>query len=262
MAKHSNLISALVCVTLSFTGCKSNQPPPAPVQNGVPPGGEQGTLNPDGSFTPAPQQAGARSSNPDHREEARRSESASPAQGNSGEVRPSAVPAPPPVALTAPIGTRVQISTTETLSASQSQVGDTFNGVLATPMTVNGATLFARGVPVTGTVIASKGRGRFKGAGALGIEVNTIGGLRVQTDEYERSASGKGRRTGEFIGGGAGLGALIGGLAGGGKGALIGGLVGGGAGTAGAAYTGNKDVVIPAESPVTFHLTAPLVVTH
>jgi hypothetical protein len=51
------------------------------------------------------------------------------------------------------------------------------------------------------------------------------------------------------------LGALIGGLAGGGKGALIGGLAGGGAGTAAGAYTGSRDVVIPAESRITFRLT-------
>ncbi len=50
---------------------------------------------------------------------------------------------------------------------------------------------------------------------------------------------------------------LIGGLAGGGKGALIGGLLGAGAGTAGAAFTGNKDVTVPAESVVTFKLERP-----
>ena len=61
-----------------------------------------------------------------------------------------------------------------------------------------------------------------------------------------------------MIGGGAGLGAIIGGLAGGGKGALIGGLAGAGAGTAASAYTGNKDVIIPSESVVTFTLTAPV----
>jgi hypothetical protein len=61
-----------------------------------------------------------------------------------------------------------------------------------------------------------------------------------------------------MVGGGAGLGAIIGGLAGGGKGALIGGLAGAGAGTAASAYTGNKDVVIPSESTVTFKLTAPV----
>ena len=55
--------------------------------------------------------------------------------------------------------------------------------------------------------------------------------------------------------------AQTGGLAGGGKGALIGGLLGAGAGTAGAAFTGNKDVVIPSESVITFHLTAPVTIT-
>jgi hypothetical protein len=78
---------------------------------------------------------------------------------------------------------------------------------------------------------------------------------------YDKAEKGKGKRTAAMVGGGGGGGALIGGLAGGGKGALIGGLVGAGAGTAGAAFTGNKDIVIPAESVVTFHLTAPVTVT-
>ncbi len=71
----------------------------------------------------------------------------------------------------------------------------------------------------------------------------------------------KGKRSTGFIAGGGGGGALIGGLAGGGKGALIGGLFGAGAGTAGAAFTGNKDVSVPAETVVTFNLSAPLTVT-
>jgi len=53
---------------------------------------------------------------------------------------------------------------------------------------------------------------------------------------------------------------LIGGIAGGGKGALIGGLVGAGAGTAGAAFTGNKDLQIPAEHVITFRLATPITV--
>jgi hypothetical protein len=84
--------------------------------------------------------------------------------------------------------------------------------------------------------------------------------MRVHTSTYEQVAKGKGKRTATLAGGGAGLGALIGGLAGGGKGALIGGLAGAGGGTAGAAYTGHKNVVIPAESRVTFRLTSPLTV--
>jgi hypothetical protein len=55
-----------------------------------------------------------------------------------------------------------------------------------------------------------------------------------------------------MIGGGAGAGALIGGIAGGGKGAAIGALVGGGAGTGGAGLTGNRDVSFGAESACHF----------
>ena len=61
-----------------------------------------------------------------------------------------------------------------------------------------------------------------------------------------------------MVGGGAGGGALIGGLAGGGKGAAIGALVGAGAGTVGAALTGKRDITLPAESALSFQMTGPL----
>jgi hypothetical protein len=223
--KNSIVFAALLIASISTWGCKSSQPSSAPGQSAAPSG--TGALNSDGTVAPPAPQASA----------------------------------PTPVSLTAPAGTRVLIRTTQTLSASRNEVGDGFTGVLNIPVTANGKTLFARGTPVTGTVVAAKGRGRFKGSGAIGIEINTIGGVKVQTSEYEREVSGKGKRTGTLVGGGAGLGGLIGGLAGGGKGAVIGGLAGAGAGTAGAAYTGNKDVIIPSESLVIFHLAAPLSIT-
>ena len=48
--------------------------------------------------------------------------------------------------------------------------------------------------------------------------------------------------------GGAAVGAIIGRLAGGGKGDVIGARAGDGAGAAGSAFTGNKEIVHPAES--------------
>ncbi len=162
--------------------------------------------------------------------------------------------------MTAPAGTRIVVRTNETLSAGKNEVGDAFSGELEEPIVSHGETLFRRGTRVSGTVVAAKGRGRFKGEGAIGIEISSIGSVRVHTSEYEKESKGKGKRTGALIGGGAGLGAIIGGLAGGGKGAVIGGLAGAGAGTAGAAYTGNKDVVIPSESVLTFSLLDPLTV--
>ncbi len=162
---------------------------------------------------------------------------------------------------TVPSGATVRITTSETLSAKQNNVGDSFSAVLSEPLTTKGGgSVFKRGTRVTGTVVAAKGQGRFKGAGDLGIELNSIAGIPVHTSTYEAVTKGKGKRTAVMAGGGTGLGALIGGLAGGGKGALIGGLAGAGAGTAGAAFTGNKDVVIPSESQLTFTLTSSLTV--
>jgi hypothetical protein len=80
----------------------------------------------------------------------------------------------------------------------------------------------------------------------------------VQTAVRTFSAKGKGKRTAVMAGGGAALGGIIGGLAGGGKGAAIGLAAGGGAGAGGAAFTGNKDIVLPAEAAVSFQLTRPL----
>ena len=61
-----------------------------------------------------------------------------------------------------------------------------------------------------------------------------------------------------LAGGGTALGAIVGGLAGGGKGAAIGALAGGGACAGGAAFTGNKDIVLPAESALSFRLKSSL----
>ncbi len=172
----------------------------------------------------------------------------------------AAAPAPPPPPRIVPVGTPVVVRIGETISAKNSNVGDSFSGTLAQSVVVKGMTIFKAGVPVTGTVTASKGAGRFKGAGDLAIAIKRVGDYPVSTSSYEKDLKGKGKRSAAFIGGGGGGGALIGGLAGGGKGALIGGLLGAGAGTAGAAFTGNKDVTVPAESVVTFTLTAPLTV--
>ena len=53
---------------------------------------------------------------------------------------------------------------------------------------------------------------------------------------------------------------MIGGLPGGGKGALIGAASGAGAGTAGGAYTGEQEIVLPAESALSFKLAEPLTI--
>jgi hypothetical protein len=247
--------SLALSATLILGGCKSS--PPAPDQGSagaVPPAGA-----PANSAAPAvaPGAAPAAASGP-----GAATPSTGPAAPEAAAAPPPPPPPPEPVKLTAAAGAPVVVTVTEELRASKNSVGDPFTGVLAQSVkTASGAVVFPRGAHVAGTVVASKGQGRFKGSGALGIQVTSISGRPVSVSEYEQEQKGKGKRTAGFIGGGAGGGALIGGLAGGGKGALIGGLVGAGAGTAAAAFTGNKDVVIPSEATITFHLTAPVTIT-
>jgi hypothetical protein len=113
-------------------------------------------------------------------------------------------------------------------------------------------------------VDASHRRGHFKGRSLLELRLTalTLNGTRypLQTRDLTESKKGKGKRSAGMIGGGAGLGMLVGGVATGGVGLLVGGLVGGGAGTAAAGLTGNRDLDIPAESIVHFTLTDDLLI--
>jgi hypothetical protein len=101
-----------------------------------------------------------------------------------------------------------------------------------------------------------------KGEGVLSLALVslTVKGhaYNVITEPVSQSQKSRGKRSATMIGGGAGAGALIGGLAGGGKGAAIGALAGGAAGTAGATMTGKRDVEVPAEAVLSFKLSAPL----
>jgi len=100
---------------------------------------------------------------------------------------------------------------------------------------------------------------------ALDLESVTVNGQRygIQTQDSVLSSQqsdglGANKRTGEFLGGGAAIGAIIGAIAGGGKGAAIGGGVGAAAGAGTQVLTRGKNVNIPAESLVTFRLQQPL----
>ena len=136
---------------------------------------------------------------------------------------------------------------------------------MADDVVVDGETVIAKGSRADGTVIDAKPLGHFKGGALLDIRLERVhskwGSYPVQTSSISRAEQGKGKRSAGFIGGGAALGALIGGLAGGGKGAAIGALAGGGAGTAGGALTGNKQIFLPAETLLTFKLEHPVHIT-
>lgn len=160
--------------------------------------------------------------------------------------------------VTIPAGTRIRVQLGQTLSTKESQIGEVFSGTVADPVMVNGQTILRAGDEASGTVTDVKALGHFAGQAVLAVRLDSVRAdgrtYPVRTSTVERIEKGKGKRSAILTGGGAGLGALIGGLAGGDKGVLVGGLLGAGAGGAGSAFTGNKDLVLPAESVLTFRL--------
>jgi hypothetical protein len=163
---------------------------------------------------------------------------------------------------TVPVGTVLTVRMGQSVGSKSNSAGDTFTATLARAAVRDGVVLIPSGAALTGTVAEAAPLGRFKGGAKLRLVLDsvTVNGRRydIKTSTISRSEKGKGKRTGVAVGGGAGLGAIIGGLAGGGKGAAIGALAGAGAGTAGAAFTGNKDIVIPAETALSFKLLEPV----
>jgi hypothetical protein len=187
---------------------------------------------------------------------------AAPAKGEAAKAGAMQAEAPKPAPVVIPAGTVLTVRLGEALGSKISQTGQTFSATLANAIQVDGKDVVPAGANASGTVLDAKPLGRFKGGASLALKLTSISingtDRPIETSSIARSEKGKGKRTATMIGGGAGVGALIGGLAGGGKGAAIGALAGAGAGTAGTAFTGNKDVVLPAESALSFKLEQPL----
>lgn len=170
-----------------------------------------------------------------------------------------------PAKLTITAGTSLAIRVDQRISVKTSHPGEAFSGeVVDAVVDPNGNTIVPKGTPVGGVIDEAHKRGHFKGASVLELRLTTMtlnGSLyKLKTADLTERKKGKGKRSAAMIGGGAGLGMLIGGIASGGTGLLIGGLAGGGAGAAGAGLTGNRDLDIPAESIVHFKLSQDLVV--
>jgi len=183
----------------------------------------------------------------------------SPDGTNTASAAPATqAPAPQPAPLVLPRGTRLEVRLNRTIDVKHTESGDRFNGSLAQAVVVGNTIAVPQGAGATGEVLLAHRRGRFKGQSTLALTLTRLDvngtAYRIDTGTLARSKKGKGKRTAAFIGGGAGMGMLIGGIATGGVGLLVGGLAGGGAGALGAAFTGNRDLSIPAETVVTFRL--------
>jgi hypothetical protein len=161
-------------------------------------------------------------------------------------------------------GTPIHVVLDQSLASNTNHGGDEFAASVSEPVVVGGKTVIPKGARVHGRVTEASASGRLHHVASLTLALRSV---EVGGKTYELGTSGVGRtgqnhnkRNAEWIGGGAAGGALIGAIAGHGKGALIGAAAGAGAGTAAAAATGKKDIVIPAETPLTFRLAGPVTI--
>src|SRR3984893_703060 len=173
-------------------------------------------------------------------------------------------PPPPPRKVTIPSGTTLAVRLVDSINSETSQPGQTFHATLDSPLAVEGDVAIPAGYDVEGHIVDVKSAGKFAGQSLLALQLDRIsaGGkyYNLQTDQYRRQGSSRGKNTAEKVGAGAGIGAIIGAIAGGGKGAAIGAAAGGGLGGGVQAATKGQQIKLPSETVLNFTLQAPLTV--
>jgi BON domain len=189
---------------------------------------------------------------------------------NTAYTAPVSVPATPvtppaPQKVTIPSGTSLAVRLVDSIDSEKAQPGQTFHATLDSPLAVDGETAIPSGYDVEGHIVDVKSAGKFAGQSLLVLQLDRIAVgnkyYNVQTDQYKRQGSSRGKNTAEKVGVGAGIGAIIGGIAGGGKGAAIGAAAGGGLGGGVQAATKGQQIKLPTETVLSFTLQGPLTVT-
>lgn len=160
--------------------------------------------------------------------------------------------------LTIPAGTVFDVLLIDSLATDTSTAGDHFLASLAEPIVVAGSTLLPKGTKVRGRVLAVEGAGRVRGVASIRLALTEIiqgnRSIAITTDTFTSIAESSTGRDAGVIAGSAGVGAVIGAIAGGKKGAGIGAIAGGGAGTGAVLATKGREIRYASETGLSFTL--------
>ena len=175
--------------------------------------------------------------------------------------------------VTIPEGTVIELRMDSGLNSETSQVNDAFKASVVRSVLIDGRIAVPENSTVNGRVTMVQPAERSSRSGVIGVEFNqlSINGkaysiegtlTSLHADERKQIIDEQSRVTGKsstprnilFIGGGAGVGAAIGAIAGGGKGAGIGALTGGGIGALGALLSRGSEADVPMGSEVAMQL--------
>ena len=173
-------------------------------------------------------------------------------------------PAPSPKKLIIDQGTQLTVRLIDPIDSEKNQTGDTFHATLNAPLTSDGEQAVPAGVELTGHLVEVKSAGKFAGQSVVALQLDSLssGGktYSLQTDQYRKQGSSRGKNTAEKVGGGAIIGGIIGAIAGGGKGAAIGTAAGAGVGGGVQAASKSQQIKLPSETVLNFVLQAPITV--
>jgi hypothetical protein len=192
------------------------------------------------------------------------------ADTSSSNASSSAVPPPVPAAPPQPLkvtieqGTPVSVRLIDSIDSEKNQTGDTFHASLNAPLSAEGSQVFPAGTDVAGHVVDLKSASKFAGQSLVVLQLDSIisngKSYSLQTDQFRKEGSSRGKSTAEKVGGGAILGGIIGALAGGGKGAAIGTAAGAGVGGGAQAASKSQQIKLPSETVLNFTLQAPVTI--
>ena len=166
-----------------------------------------------------------------------------------------------------PVGTDLKVRINDTLSSKNARVGDRFTATVIDPSRFDEARLH-------GHISSIQKSGKVKGRTSMNLAFDSVelrdgrrGTLhgyvtRVYGDDGGKAdneggiqSGSRGNQTIKRTGIGAGVGAVIGGIAGGGKGAAIGMIVGGAGGAGSLAVKGSKELKIESGTEMLVHVT-------
>ena len=170
---------------------------------------------------------------------------------------------PPPAAaqresVELPAGTNLVVRMIDGVDSEVNRVGQTFAASMDEPVLLNGETVIPRGADVVVKLVDAKESGKLAGRAELTLDLMSVKVdgrmVDINTQSVSRESTSRGQRTAKMAGGGAVLGAIIGGIAGGGKGAVIGAGAGGAGGAGVEEVTKGQRVKVPSETRLTFVL--------
>ncbi len=186
------------------------------------------------------------------------------APGNAAiEVAPPPPP-PSPKKLIIDQGTQLTVRLVDAIDSEKNHTGDTFHATLNVPLTSDGQEAVPAGTELVGHLVEVKSAGKFAGQSEVVLQLDSLSAgaktYSLQTDQYRKQGSSRGKNTAEKVGGGAIIGGIIGAIAGGGKGAAIGSAAGAGVGGGVQAATKGQQIKLPSETVLNFTLQAPITV--